>query len=121
MYAIRSYYESKNEEEGMLVPHITANELIEKQKQGDSSFFLLDVREPVELREELGHIEGITNIPLGSLPIRIHELDAKKEQPILVVCRSGARAEVAAGFMRKNGFNKVQVLKGGMLEYRRIR
>ena len=39
--------------------------------------FLLDVREPKEM-EELGTIEGYTNIPLGELEKRLDELPKDK-------------------------------------------
>ena len=42
--------------------------------------FLLDVREPTEL-EELGTVEGYTNIPIDELGSRLHELP--QDRPIL--------------------------------------
>lgn len=107
--------QSENEEAGMHAPHITPVEFLHQQNL--TSSVILDVREPSELEEDLGAIDGLLNIPLGSLPTRIQELDSMKEKEIIVVCRSGARAEVAAGFMVKSGFKNVKVLKGGMIAY----
>ncbi len=74
---------------------------------------LLDVREPAELAADA--IEGVTNIPLGSLRERYGELD--KATPWIVVCRVGQRAYNAARFLRSRGYH-VSVLMGGMLSYR---
>ena len=46
----------------------------------DSNVFLLDVRNPEEL-EELGTVEGYTNIPIDQLANRLDELP--KDKPIL--------------------------------------
>ena len=46
----------------------------------DSNVFLLDVRNPEEL-EELGTVEGYTNIPIDQLADRLDELP--KDKPIL--------------------------------------
>ena len=46
----------------------------------DSNVFLLDVRTPEEL-EELGTVEGYTNIPIDQLAGRLDELP--KDKPIL--------------------------------------
>lgn len=43
----------------------------------EKKVFFLDVREPKEL-EELGTIEGYTNIPLGELEKRLDELPKDK-------------------------------------------
>ena len=46
----------------------------------NADVFLLDVREPDEL-EELGTVEGYTNIPIGELDSRLDELP--RDRPIL--------------------------------------
>ncbi|UCF97500.1 MAG: MBL fold metallo-hydrolase [Spirochaetaceae bacterium] len=81
---------------------------------------LLDVRESYELSGELGHIEGILHIPIGSLAHQLDELEAAaagKHREIVTVCRSGARAFTAAQILGQAGFAKVQVLEGGMISW----
>lgn len=71
---------------------------------------LIDVREPSEVAD--GTLPGARNIPLASLPHRVHELD--RHRPVVVLCRSGARSSRAAAWLADQGFDVVN-LAGGML------
>ncbi len=75
---------------------------------------VLDVREPSEYCDARGHIRGALNYPLntGVLYDRFAELPADK--PILVVCRSGGRSNVASNFLDSQGFAEVYDMMGGM-------
>lgn len=73
---------------------------------------LVDVREDKEYAE--GHIPNARHIPLGALPKRLKELEAAKSRPIVMNCRSGARSASACGILRKNGFEEVYNLRGGI-------
>jgi rhodanese-related sulfurtransferase len=70
---------------------------------------IIDVRSPGEWAE--GHLDGSTLVPLPELAGRIPEIEAlvggDKTKPVIVVCRSGARAEQARELLRKNGFTNV--------------
>ena len=77
---------------------------------------VVDVREPEEYIGPLGHIEGARLVPLGTLAARAKELDSA--QPIVTVCRSGARSAQATVLLRKAGFDKVANLSGGMMRWR---
>ncbi len=77
---------------------------------------LLDVREPAEFSDALGHIPGARLLPLSDLEARSSELD--RTRPIVAVCRSGARSAQATVLLRKAGFNAVANLAGGMLRWR---
>lgn len=81
-------------------------------EMGDS-LYLLDVRELSEYKE--GHISGTTLIPLGELESRLGELNP--QQPILVICRSGNRSNIAAQLLIKKGFRQVYNYQGGMLSW----
>lgn len=76
---------------------------------------MLDVRENSEVSE--GLILGATHIPLGALKKRLGELDKLKGKPIIVGCRSGHRSATACGQLRKEGFETVYNLKGGILAW----
>jgi len=78
--------------------------------------YVLDVRTPAEFDGELGHIDGATLLPLQELPIRMNELESKKEQEIYVVCRSGGRSAQATAMLRAQGYNAINV-DGGMLAW----
>lgn len=78
---------------------------------------VLDVREASEF--ESGHIPKARHIPLSELGKRLGELDALKDKPILVNCRSGSRSFRACSQLKKAGFAKVYNLAGGILAWER--
>ncbi len=102
--------------DGIEVPFITPSRLKRKLKGGKKPV-LLDVREKDELTGELGHLEGITHIPVGSLKVRKGELDPSRE--VVTICRSGRHATTAAKILKKAGFPKVSVLEGGMIAWKK--
>ncbi len=86
----------------------------------DDNPVLIDVREKHELKGPLGHLQDIKHIPLGQLISNLDELNNLKDQEIIIVCRSGARAHTAAQIMQKKEFSKVYVLEGGMKAWRKL-
>ena len=76
---------------------------------------LLDVSEPEEFAK--GHAVGARNIPFGQLEGH-KQLPSNKALPLVVVCPTGARAGRAAGMLRKLGYEKAQVLAGGLKAWR---
>ncbi len=79
---------------------------------------VLDVREPEELDDSLGHLAHSLNIPVEHIKKRIDELSDYKNKKIVTVCRSGARASTAAQILTSEGFTDVTVLDGGLIAYR---
>ncbi len=77
---------------------------------------LVDVREPEEFNGSLGHVPGAKLVPLGKLTEGTGDL--LKTQPIVTICRSGARSAQATVILGKAGFGKVANLSGGMLRWR---
>jgi len=90
---------------------------LKEKLQSDSTLVLLDVRTPAELESSLGKIDGVMNIPLHELEVRLNELEAYKDYQIAVICKIGIRSARATEILTKNGFNAKNVL-GGMTEYR---
>jgi rhodanese-related sulfurtransferase len=76
----------------------------------------LDVRDYDEYK--LGHILNSTQIPLGKLNERIGELEKYKEQPVVVVCRSGNRSGAACAALGKHGFT-AYCLVGGVIAWQK--
>jgi rhodanese-related sulfurtransferase len=74
---------------------------------------VLDVRDAQEYAS--GHIANARHIPAADVAKRIAELDKVKQRPVIVACRTGARAAAACAQLRKNGFAEVFVLKGGIV------
>lgn len=101
------------------IPKISAAEL-KKRLDAKDDVLLLDVREVQELTAELGHLSGITNIPVSQLVQRVSEIESWKNKPIISICRMGGRAETAAILLKAQGFKDVQILEGGMTAYRHM-
>ncbi len=76
---------------------------------------VLDVREDSEYQS--GHINDSIHIPLSALKSRMSELDKYKQKNIILGCRSGSRSGRACGMLKKNGFEKVHNLRGGVLAW----
>jgi len=89
---------------------ISASQVNTMLKRGDR-FTLLDVREPGEL--EKAKIEGSTDIPMGDVPLRAHqELDP--DDHIVVLCHHGVRSLTVTNWLRQQGFEKAQSVRGGI-------
>ena len=71
---------------------------------------LLDVRAKEEYRG--GYIEGSHHAYVGELPDAADDIDP--ENPVTVMCGSGARATIAASVLRRCGFADVDVYIGSM-------
>lgn len=79
--------------------------------QNRDQFRWIDVRTPGEFASE--HIEGSENIPLDRLQARANEL-RNSAKPLIVVCRSGQRADKACQFFEKLPDVQAQILEGGL-------
>jgi rhodanese-related sulfurtransferase len=89
---------------------ITPEEVKAKLDQGEE-FTLLDVREPREF--EAASIDGAKLVPMGDVPSRAHqELDP--EGHIVVVCHHGVRSMNVTAWLRQQGFEKAQSMRGGI-------
>jgi rhodanese-related sulfurtransferase len=73
---------------------------------------VLDVREESEYKQ--GHIINSVHIPLGKLSERMGRLEKYRNRPIITSCASGNRSAQMCSKLRKNGFEKVYNLKGGI-------
>ena len=66
---------------------------------------IIDVREPDEF--VAGHVTGALNIPLNTLTHSQKIAQVSKDTPLVLYCRSGARAEVGASILQRRGFTDV--------------
>ena len=76
---------------------------------------VLDVREENEYTQ--GHILNSMHIPLSQLSERISRLEKYRDRPIIASCMSGSRSGRACSLLKKNGFEKVHNLKGGIVAW----
>ncbi len=75
---------------------------------------VIDVREEAEWA--VGHLPGVTNIPLGHLAERLHELPSN--HPVVLHCQSGARSSIAASLLKAHDGRDVVNLAGGFTAWR---
>jgi rhodanese-related sulfurtransferase len=72
---------------------------------------LLDVREPAEYA--VARIDGSILMPMGDVPGRANqELDP--DAHIVTICHHGVRSMNVAVWLRNQGFEKTQSLRGGI-------
>ncbi|WP_181349484.1 rhodanese-like domain-containing protein [Thalassobacillus sp. CUG 92003] len=88
-------------------------EKLEEMLDNNQDIHVIDVRENEEVAQ--GMIPTATHIPLGHVPEAAPDLDKDKEY--VMVCRSGKRSMNAATYLKENGFNNVNNLAGGMLDW----
>lgn len=95
----------------MLDFEITTTELSSRLAGGKpADLLLLDVREPWEYAT--AQIDGSTSMPMGEIPARLQELDP--EAHIVTICHAGVRSMNVAVWLRNQGLEKVQSLRGGI-------
>ncbi len=91
---------------------ITPDEVKRKLNAGEA-MTILDVREAVEL--QMASLKGaeFKHIPMGDMAARAHqELDP--EAHIVVICHHGVRSANVTMWLRNEGFDKAQSMKGGI-------
>jgi rhodanese-related sulfurtransferase len=72
---------------------------------------LVDVREPWEVAT--AQIEGSVTMPMGEVPSRAHqELDP--DERIVVFCHAGVRSMNVTAWLRNQGYEQVQSMRGGI-------
>jgi rhodanese-related sulfurtransferase len=81
--------------------------------QSGQDVVLLDVREYWE--RELARIEPSLHIPMGEVPEHLQELDP--DMNIIVYCHLGVRSLNVTAWLRQQGFEQVQSMRGGIDEW----
>jgi rhodanese-related sulfurtransferase len=77
---------------------------------------VVDVCEPAEFAA--GHVVGAKNVPVAQFEQRLPETVKNKTVPLILVCASGGRATRALAMAKKLGYEKAQVLAGGMKSWK---
>jgi hydroxyacylglutathione hydrolase len=88
----------------------TTIEALHADALAGTNAYALDVREPYEWRDE-GVVPGAIQIPLGDLVDRLAMVP--RDAPVTVMCRSGARASIAASVLDAAGIEVRLVARGG--------
>ncbi len=85
------------------------------QLLNDGEAVFVDVREEKEYKA--GHIKGARNIPVNQLDKHIHEIEKYKETDMVVYCDNGMRASRMNGKLKKQGFQKLNTIAGGLANW----
>lgn len=88
-----------------MIPEIDVEELATRLAGGVA---VVDVREHDEY--VAGHVPGAALVPLSELTERVGEVPSG--EPVLVICRSGARSMRACEFLATQGFDVANVAGG---------
>lgn len=73
---------------------------------------VLDIRDASMFTQ--GHIAGSVNILAADLERNPKRLEKYKQRPVIVVCATGQKSVSIMNKLRKQGFDKVYVLQGGV-------
>ena len=76
---------------------------------------VLDVRDDKDYAA--GHILNAVHIPFALLDGRLDQLERYKGRPIIIACRSGQQSAHAGVMLKKQGFEPLYKLGGGMLAW----
>ena len=98
--------------EPALVP-ISQEALLERQQKGDDATYVLDVRSPEEYAS--GHVPGAVNIPYDQIASRMAEVP--KDKDVVLYCKSGRRAGIAAETLAGQGYTRLQHLEGDIVAW----
>ena len=93
------------------IPQMTVQELKRRIDAGED-VQLIDVREPYEF--QIAQIGGKL-IPQNDVPQRLGEIDSSRE--VIVHCRSAARSQRIAEYLKQQGYPRVSNLAGGILAW----
>ena len=94
------------------VRQLSAGELHDLATKGDP-MLLVDVRAPREF--DAGHIQAAVNIPAPDLRTRHAEMD--RDKPVALICSTGHRSSLGASLLKRQGFDRVANVAGGMTGY----
>mgnify|MGYP001098661046 CR=1 FL=1 len=76
---------------------------------------VIDVRPAADFAQ--GHVINAINIPFNGFKDQIGTLQKHKGRPIVVSCRSGSQSSAACQQLRKQGFQDVYNLSGGLMAW----
>jgi len=90
--------------------HTMSVQDLDNKRKSEKNLTILDVRTDKEWSS--GHIDGAMHIHGGTLQERVQ--DVPKDKPVAVICGSGYRASIASSFLKREGFEDVTNVIGGM-------
>lgn len=95
-----------------MINEIEVTELAQLKENGET-VRVIDIRQPAELNA--GIIPGAEALPMHIIPLRMNEL--KRDEKLIMVCRSGGRSAQACMYLQQQGYENVFNLRGGMMAW----
>lgn len=95
-------------------PQITVAEA-KNLMANEKNLLVIDVRTMAEFKA--GSVPGAIHIPRGLLEFRLINKEKNVARPILIYCKSGARASFAGRQLKELGYKDVKNMKGGYLAW----
>lgn len=92
---------------------LTPQQAVQKINRGDTS--IIDISSAADFAK--GHLSGAKHMALSRLSESDPEVAKLKSGPVLVVCKNGQTAHMAAAKLVKMGVADVAVLKGGTSQW----
>jgi hydroxyacylglutathione hydrolase len=96
------------------MPVLDAKRVHERVEDRPDKWSLLDVRKIDEVRDD--RISDAIHVFIGELPAVLDKLDQSRSYTVM--CASGARATIAASFLKKAGFANVDLFLGSFGAWR---
>jgi uncharacterized membrane protein YdjX (TVP38/TMEM64 family)/rhodanese-related sulfurtransferase len=94
---------------------VISSEALRQRLERKDDIAVLDVRSRHDYAGEFGHIEGSINVPFEELPGRLGELEARRDRPLAVICRTNRVSGRAVQFLRNAGFRQAILVSDGMV------
>lgn len=92
------------------VPQLDASQATFKYNKEEAQF--VDVRAEADFRK--GHLPGAINVTMSALEQKNRRLERARKKPVIVYCQTGMTSGRAARTLKKQGFEQVFTLKGGV-------
>ena len=95
------------------IPEISPADALARQARGG---LLIDVREDGERAS--GTPVGAVGLSRGFLELRIEQIEADRQRPIVVLCGSGQRSLLASEALQRMGYHQVASVAGGFQRWK---
>lgn len=92
------------------IREVTPEEALQRQAQGA---LVIDVRDSEEVVEKPG-LPGAMNISRGRLEVKIGDVVADKDAPVILYCAGGNRGALSADSLQQMGYTNVCNVIGGL-------
>ena len=102
---------------GEIMDYEITPEEVKGKLDAKEEFTILDVREPWEF--QAARIDSARLIPMGDIPARAHQ-EFDPEGHIVVICHHGVRSMNVTAWLRQQGFEKAQSMRGGIDAWSRL-